>query len=60
MPDWKEMYLSLMLDTERAIRILEEGQRKCEELYLAELNKRRAASRLKDGAGKVLSTEGTY
>ena len=36
MPDWKEMYLSLMRDTERAIRILEEGQRKCEELYLAD------------------------
>ena len=36
MPDWKEMYLSLMRDTEKAIRILEEGQRKCEELYLAD------------------------
>ena len=34
MPDWKAMYLSLMRDTEKAIRILEEGQRKCEELYL--------------------------
>ena len=34
MPDWKAMYLSLMRDTERAIRILEEGQRRCEELYL--------------------------
>ena len=31
-----------------------------EDLYLSELNKRRATSRLKDGAGKVLSTEGTY
>ena len=28
------MYLSLMRDTEKAIRILEEGQRKCEEMYL--------------------------
>ena len=36
MPDWKAMYLSLMRDTERAIRILEEGQRKCEEMYLRE------------------------
>ena len=27
---------------------------------IGELNKRRATSRLKDGAGKVLSTEGTY
>ena len=34
MPDWKETYLSLMRDTEAAIRILEEGQRKCEEMYL--------------------------
>ena len=34
MPDWKEMYLTLMRDTERAIRILEEAQQKCEELYL--------------------------
>ncbi|HIV27024.1 MAG TPA: Gfo/Idh/MocA family oxidoreductase [Candidatus Ornithocaccomicrobium faecavium] len=28
--------------------------------FLEELNKRRATSRLKDSAGKVLSTEGTY
>ena len=34
MPDWKEMYLTLMRDTEKAIRILEESQRMCEELYL--------------------------
>lgn len=34
MPDWKEMYLTLIRDTEKAIRILEESQRKCEELYL--------------------------
>lgn len=34
MPDWKAMHLSLMRDTEKAIRILEEGQQKCEELYL--------------------------
>jgi len=30
------MYLMLMRDTERAIRILEEAQQKCEELYLQE------------------------
>lgn len=34
MPDWKEMYLSLMRDTERAIRILEEAQLRCEEMYV--------------------------
>ncbi len=36
MADWKEMYLTLMRDTERAIRILTEAQQKCEELYLQE------------------------
>lgn len=34
MADWKEMYLSLMRDTEKAIRILEKGQEKCEDMYL--------------------------
>lgn len=36
MADWKEMYLTLMRDTERAIRILTEAQQTCEELYLQE------------------------
>lgn len=34
MPDWKEMYLTLMRETESAIRILVEAQRTCGELYL--------------------------
>lgn len=34
MPDWKEMYLTLMRGTEQAIRTLTETQKKCEELYL--------------------------
>ena len=34
MPDWKEMYLSLMRETEFAVRILVEAQKKCEEMYL--------------------------
>ena len=34
MPDWKEMYLHLARETERAIRILTEAQQACEELYL--------------------------
>lgn len=34
MSDWKEMYLHLMRETERAIRILTEAQKTCEELYL--------------------------
>ena len=34
MPDYQEMYLTLMRATERAIRTLIEAQQKCEELYL--------------------------
>ena len=34
MPDWKEMYLHLMRETERAVRILTEAQQTCEELYM--------------------------
>ena len=34
MPDYREMYLHLMRETERAIRILTDAQRTCEELYL--------------------------
>lgn len=33
-PDYREMYLHLMRETERAIRILIEAQRTCEEVYL--------------------------
>ena len=35
MPDYKEMYLTMMRETERAIRILIDAQQRCEELYLA-------------------------
>ncbi|MBD5119213.1 MAG: hypothetical protein HDT37_08910 [Clostridiales bacterium] len=34
MPDYKEMYLHLMRNTEKAIQILIEAQRDCEEMYL--------------------------
>lgn len=34
MADWKEMYLNLMRDTNQAIRVLEESQRKCEEMFI--------------------------
>ena len=34
MPDYKEMYLTLMRETEKAIRTLTEAQRACEDLYL--------------------------
>ena len=32
--DYREMYLHLMRETEKTIRILTEAQRRCEELYL--------------------------
>lgn len=34
MPDWKEMYLTLFRETEKAIHILIEAQRRCEEMYI--------------------------
>lgn len=35
MADYKEMYLHLMRDTEKAIQILIQAQRDCEEMYLS-------------------------
>ena len=35
MPDYKEMYLHLMRETEKAARILIKAQQDCEELYLS-------------------------
>ncbi len=34
MPDYKEMYLSMMRETEKAINILIDVQKKCEELVI--------------------------
>lgn len=34
MPDYKEMYLTMVRASEKAIDTLVEAQRKCEELYL--------------------------
>jgi len=34
MPDYKEMYLHLMRETEKAIRILTQAQQACETIYL--------------------------
>ena len=34
MPDYKEMYLHMMRETEKALQILIEAQRECENLYL--------------------------
>ena len=34
MPDYKEMYLHLMRETEKSIRILVEAQQACEQMYL--------------------------
>ena len=36
MPDYKEMYLTMVRETEKAIRILVKAQQDCEELYLRE------------------------
>ena len=36
MPDYKEMYLHLMRETEEAIRILVKAQQDCEELYVGD------------------------
>ena len=35
MPDYKEMYLKMVRASEKAINILIEAQRECEELYLS-------------------------
>ena len=35
MPDYKEMYLHLMRETEKACRILMKAQQDCEEMYLS-------------------------
>ncbi len=35
MPDYKELYLNMMRATEKAIRILIQAQKECEELYLS-------------------------
>ena len=35
MPDYKEMYLKMVQASERAINILIEAQRECEEMYLS-------------------------
>ena len=34
MPDYKEMYLHLMRETEKAISLLAEAQRECERQYI--------------------------
>ena len=34
MPDYKELYLHLLRETEKAVRILTAAQQTCEELYL--------------------------
>lgn len=35
MPDYKELYLEMVRGTEKAINILIDAQRKCEELYIS-------------------------
>ncbi len=35
MPDYQQMYLTMMRATEKALNILIEAQQKCEEVYLS-------------------------
>ena len=34
MPDYKEMYLHLARETEKAVRIIQQAQLDCEEMYI--------------------------
>ena len=34
MPDYQEMYLGMVRETEKAINLLINAQRKCEEMYI--------------------------
>ena len=34
MPDYQEMYLEMVRETEKAINLLINAQRKCEEMYI--------------------------
>lgn len=52
MPDYQEMYLHLMRETEKAIRILIAAQRECEELYLRDGDLRRTSAE----GGKTVDT----
>ncbi len=36
MPDYQQMYLTMMRATEKALNILIEAQQKCEEVYLSD------------------------
>ena len=45
MPDYREMYLTMMRETERAIELLIAAQRKCEELYIGETEKENCDSK---------------
>ena len=47
MENYKEMYLKIMRATEKAINILIEAQRECEELYLQAGDEQDAAPREK-------------
>lgn len=48
MADYKEMYLLLMRETEKAIRILIKAQQDCEEMYLSATETKLAALNQKE------------
>lgn len=39
MPDYKQMYYTLLRASEEAIRIIIEAQQKCEEIYISDESK---------------------
>lgn len=45
MPDYQEMYLEMVRETEKAINILINAQQKCEEMYINASDNDIAASR---------------
>ena len=56
MPNYKKMYLKMVRASEKAINILIEAQRECEELYLSgpelvELSGKEGAPELRDSSG---------
>ena len=57
MPDYKELYLTMMRETEKAIRILVEAQKTCEERYLqseeTEGEEQRGRTKLKEMRKKL-------
>ena len=48
MPDYKEMYLTLMRATEGALNLLIDAQRKCEQMYIEDKESKADAEALEE------------